>query len=90
MKKQSAFFDPAEFGLKEEPQKIGKRNPPKRRLIKPQLFTLSEEERYKLEQPANCKSCGLYKNCNSPKMKPSGEGLKGILIVGEAPGKVED
>jgi len=38
----------------------------------------------------NCKSCGLYKNCISPKMKPTGKGKKKILIIGEAPGKNED
>lgn len=37
-----------------------------------------------------CGSCGLYKTCNSPKMKPYGEGEKSILIVGEAPGATED
>ena len=37
-----------------------------------------------------CGSCGLFKNCQSPKMKPSGKGRKRILIVGEAPGANED
>ena len=37
-----------------------------------------------------CGACGLYKQCASPKMKPSGKGRKGILIVGEAPGATED
>lgn len=37
-----------------------------------------------------CGSCGLYKNCKSPKMKYSGKGRKGILLIGEAPGKTED
>jgi DNA polymerase len=37
-----------------------------------------------------CGACKLYKKCNSPKMKPSGEGKKKILIVAEAPGKKED
>lgn len=37
-----------------------------------------------------CLGCGLYKTCNSPKMKPEGEGLKKILIVGETPGQTED
>lgn len=39
---------------------------------------------------AKCGTCGLYKNCRSPKMQPSGKGRKRILIVGEAPGKTED
>lgn len=34
-----------------------------------------------------CGACKLYKmGCNSPKMKPTGEGKKRILIVGEGPG----
>lgn len=37
-----------------------------------------------------CRKCGLYKNCISPKMEYTGHGKKNILIIGEAPGKVED
>jgi len=37
-----------------------------------------------------CGLCGLYKNCISPKMPPTGEGRKKILIVAEAPGEEED
>ena len=37
-----------------------------------------------------CEACGLYKTCNSPKMKISGDGEKGILIIGETPGSSED
>src|ERR1051325_10250425 len=37
-----------------------------------------------------CGACALFKACHSPKMKPSGEGRLGILIVGEAPGSTED
>lgn len=39
---------------------------------------------------AKCGSCGLYKHCKSPKMELSGSGRKGVMIVGEAPGKDED
>lgn len=39
---------------------------------------------------AKCGLCQLYKHCKSPKMKVFGEGLKRILIVGEAPGETED
>lgn len=39
---------------------------------------------------ATCKECGLYKACKSPKMNPTGEGKKRILILGENPGKNED
>ena len=37
-----------------------------------------------------CNSCGLYRKCKSGKMKVFGGGKRGILIVGEAPGKDED
>ena len=39
---------------------------------------------------ARCGSCGLYQHCKSPKMPPTGEGRKKILVVAEAPGKNED
>lgn len=37
-----------------------------------------------------CGTCGLYKTCKSPKMKPTGKGRRKVLIVAEAPGKDED
>lgn len=37
-----------------------------------------------------CWLCRLDKGCHTPKMKVSGHGKKGILIVGEAPGEEED
>lgn len=37
-----------------------------------------------------CGQCGLYKQCKSPKMPPTGKGRKGILFLAEAPGKTED
>lgn len=37
-----------------------------------------------------CENCKLYKTCTSPKMQPTGQGLKKILIIAEAPGKQED
>lgn len=52
------------------------------------------ESTLRTKQPAyrvpRCESCKLYKSCNSPKMPVTGKGKKGILIVGEAPGKNED
>lgn len=39
---------------------------------------------------AQCGACGIYKRCLSPKMPVAGEGRRGILVVGEAPGKNED
>jgi uracil-DNA glycosylase family 4 len=38
----------------------------------------------------HCGACGLYKTCQSPKMPVSGDGKRGILVVGEAPGAEED
>ena len=37
-----------------------------------------------------CGQCKLYRGCKSPKMKPTGEGRKGILVIAEAPGEEED
>jgi len=37
-----------------------------------------------------CGQCGLYLNCQSPKMLVFGKGLKKIFIVGEAPGEKDD
>lgn len=37
-----------------------------------------------------CISCGLYKNCNSPKMRPYGNFRKGIMIIGDYPGESDD
>lgn len=37
-----------------------------------------------------CGQCGLFRQCHSPKMEPSGEGKRSILVVGEAPGEKED
>lgn len=37
-----------------------------------------------------CGSCGFYKECESPKMKPEGRGRKSILIVSSFPGIEED
>lgn len=37
-----------------------------------------------------CASCGLYKNAEHPKMEPSGEFQKEVLIIGGAPTVIED
>jgi uracil-DNA glycosylase family 4 len=37
-----------------------------------------------------CGACGLYKSCQTPKMPWRGQGKRGVLIVGEAPGQAED
>ena len=38
----------------------------------------------------SCASCGLYKHCRSPKMKPSGNFKKDIMIIGNAPDEKDD
>ena len=38
----------------------------------------------------SCASCGLYRDCISPKMNAFGNFKKGILNIGEAPGEIED
>ena len=38
----------------------------------------------------SCTSCGLYRGVITPKMQPSGDGFRGILVCGEAPGSEED
>lgn len=37
-----------------------------------------------------CGACGLYKDCQSPKMPVAGKGKKQIMIIGQSPGKNED
>ena len=54
--------------------------------FKPSRFT----DRSQIQYAPECASCGLKKHCESPLMKVSGGGQMGILIVGEAPGAVED
>ena len=39
---------------------------------------------------ARCELCKLYKNCNSPKMPPTGRGYNKVLVLAEAPGAQED
>lgn len=37
-----------------------------------------------------CGACGLYQTCHSPKIEVFGDGARGVLFVGEAPGADED
>lgn len=37
-----------------------------------------------------CEICGLQSGCITPRMPVSGEGQKGILVIGEGPGRTED
>lgn len=38
----------------------------------------------------DCSACGLADQCKSPRMEPYGKGRSKILIVAEAPGRLED
>jgi len=38
----------------------------------------------------SCASCGLYKYALSPKIQPFGDFKKKVMVIGEAPGEVED
>ena len=38
----------------------------------------------------SCASCGLYKNCNTPKMGITGKGAKHILIIGDSNSSTDD
>jgi len=53
---------------------------------KKEMESISRPEGKKL----SCQACGLYRDVKSPRMKPFGNFKKKILIVGEAPGEVED
>jgi len=37
-----------------------------------------------------CESCKLFKYCDSPRIQPHGNFRKRIMVIGEAPGEVED
>ena len=53
-----------------------------------------KSENFKISNPASmgtgCGKCRLYKGCEHPKMEPWGEGRKGLMLIGEAPGETED
>jgi DNA polymerase len=57
-------------------------------------FGFFDDSNYVQNRPVStikqCGKCKLYQTCITPKMKPSGEGKKGIFILAEAPGKTED
>jgi len=55
------------------------------------LFAADEVRATKPQRRApGCGGCGLWKECNIPKMDATGDGEKGILILGEAQGEEED
>jgi len=54
------------------------------------FFKLHEITGSDLDKAYGCGSCELYRTCIHPRMKPHGEGRKGIMILAEAPGEKED
>ncbi|MFX0132478.1 MAG: DNA polymerase [Candidatus Hodarchaeota archaeon] len=54
------------------------------------VYTAPTVKKKSTKKIIGCEKCSLKNNCYTPKMQPSGEGLKKIMIVGEAPGKTED
>lgn len=56
------------------------------------FFTNKETESlsYQKGKTYNCHSCNLYTECNTPKMRPYGQFKRKIMVIGEAPGEVED
>lgn len=52
--------------------------------------TVAASSKTKMFLVPRCGACGIYKTCKTPKMPVSGKGRKEILIVAEAPGKLED
>ncbi len=56
------------------------------------FFPSSSLQSKETRQPtiARCGSCGLSKECFSPRMEPTGRGRKRVLFVAEAPGEEED
>ncbi|MDZ4226536.1 MAG: uracil-DNA glycosylase, partial [Candidatus Pacearchaeota archaeon] len=56
------------------------------------FFTLKETQSKSIPdgKRLSCSACGLYKDCLSPQMEAFGNFKKKILIIGEAPGEIED
>lgn len=55
---------------------------------KEELPSLIKKEQ--ISDGTECYQCGLFKRCQNPKAKISGQGLKKILIISESPTEVED
>ena len=55
-------------------------------------FFSSEETTARVSLPTipQCGACGLYKQCQSPKMEPYGKGRKKIMVVGSFPDDQDD
>lgn len=55
-----------------------------------EIFVPDKKVRWRAAGLGGCGECRLYQNCLSPRMPPTGEGRKGILVLAEAPGAEED
>lgn len=51
---------------------------------------IKTQEKKEKKKKDPCEICGLYKSCNSPKLKVYGEGRKKILLIETSPTKNED
>lgn len=51
---------------------------------------MSVLSRVDIAELADCEKCGLFRGCKSPLMKGRGSPTARLVIVGEAPGRVED
>ena len=59
--------------------------------MKKGFFNKSQIKSIKIGRtPLSCASCGLYKNNSTPRMPAYGKFRKGVLFIGEAPGKRDD
>jgi len=47
-------------------------------------------KKQQISDGSECYQCGLFKRCQNPKAKVSGDGAKKILIISESPTEVED
>jgi uracil-DNA glycosylase len=59
------------------------------------FFTQEELEdkiqiEFDFDEGPNCQQCGLFRKCNSSKMKYTGQGKLGVLIIGEVPEYEDD
>ena len=52
--------------------------------------TMLLENRPEPQLVPRCGACGLFRRCRAPKMPLAGRGHKKILVIGEAPGEMED
>lgn len=56
----------------------------------PGFFSSTQVTRQEDPLVPRCGICGLHRHCQSPRMPVYGEGRRGIMLIGEAPGERED